>query len=346
MAQSRLTTALEEGLLTVPAGAIAVMRPALGMDLGGLPRDQVRISHGFRPDVDYWQAAGYAVSANAAPADLAIVCVPRSKALAHAMIAEACSIAPVVVVDGQKTNGVDAIWKEVRARIGDVAGLTRAHGRLFMFPTSDRFGDWEAPPPVQGKAGFFLRPGVFSGEAVDRGSMLLATALPARLPSRMADLGAGWGYLARAVLARASVIRLDLIEAEKLALDCARLNVIDNRAFFHWEDATRFAPPAPFDGIVMNPPFHAGRAADPDLGRAFIAAAARMLTPSGQLWMVANRHLPYEAALDAAFRDHAEIGGDGGFKIIHAARPRDSRSAAKPAAARHAGTRPTVTRRR
>ena len=72
----------------------------------------------------------------------------------------------------------------------------------------------------------------------------------------------------------------------------------------------------------MNPPFHTGRAADPALGIAFIAAAARALTGSGQLWMVANRHLPYEAALRDRFKTVEELGGDAAFKLFHATRPK------------------------
>ena len=49
--------------------------------------------------------------------------------------------------------------------------------------------------------------------------------------------------------------------------------------------------------------------------------AAAMLAPSGRLWMVANRHLPYEAVLARHFREQAEIGGNGGFKLLSAARP-------------------------
>ena len=75
------------------------------------------------------------------------------------------------------------------------------------------------------------------------------------------------------------------------------------------------------DAVVMNPPFHVGRKADPALGRAFIAAARRVLKPSGALWLVANRHLPYETALEAHFRNSDEIAGDGRFKILHATRP-------------------------
>ena len=73
--------------------------------------------------------------------------------------------------------------------------------------------------------------------------------------------------------------------------------------------------------VVMNPPFHSGRTANPALGKAFIAAAARMLAPSGQLWMVANRHLPYEATLEDLFGKVEEITGDNRFKILRAERP-------------------------
>ena len=73
--------------------------------------------------------------------------------------------------------------------------------------------------------------------------------------------------------------------------------------------------------MVTNPPFHRDRAGDPGLGRAFIAAAAGLLAPAGSLWMVANRHLPYEDTLAALFRDVAEVGGTPGFKVIQARQP-------------------------
>lgn len=321
MSATRLQTALDQGALALPAGEVAVLRPPAGYPLPPALRQRARIVHGFHPDVAAWQAMGLTVDPVAPAADMALVVVPRSKRLARALLAEACAAAPLVVVDGQKTDGVDSLWRDVRARIGDVACLTKAHGRLFWFASSDAFADWAMPAPAIGPEGFLTLPGVFSEGGIDPGSALLAAALPARLPARMADLGAGWGYLAPAVLSRSGVESLDLIEAEALSLDCARLNVTDPRVQFHWADATAFTPAAPYGGIVMNPPFHAGRAADPALGRAFIAAAARMLTRDGQLWMVANRHLPYEAALTAAFRDVTEIGGDRSFKLIHASRP-------------------------
>ena len=140
----------------------------------------------------------------------------------------------------------------------------------------------------------------------------------------MVDFGAGWGYLSRAVLAREGVKSLDLIEADSRALDCARKNVPDDRARFLWEDATTYKPPKNWSGSVMNPPFHSGRAADPDLGRAFIDSAARLLGPSGRLYLVANRHLPYETRLTELFKNVTDMGGDARFKLISADAPKRS----------------------
>ena len=308
-------------MFALPDGPIAILRPGASYDVAALPRDAVRIVQGFFPDHAAWRDAGYNVATDMLPVGTAIVVVPRSKAQARAMVAEACAKAEFVIVDGQKTDGVDSLFKDCRKRLGDLPSITKAHGRIFWFAATDVFADWAAGEPARGDHGYFTTAGVFSDGAVDAGSALLVAALPPKLPARMADLGAGWGYLAAPVLAREGVRSLDLIEAEHLSLDCARLNVTDPRVSFHWADATRFAPETPYDGIVMNPPFHAGRSADPSLGQAFIRAAARMLTPQGKLWMVANRHLPYESAMTENFRNVDIIGGNGAFKVFHANRP-------------------------
>ena len=325
MATSRLSTAIDDGLLRLPDGPVTLIRPDPDFDIAPLPRDAIRIVHGFQPICAAWEGAGFPVARKAAQCAVAIVSVPRSKGLAKALVAEACAVADLVIVDGQRTDGVDSLFKSCRKVLGDLPSVTKAHGRIFWFPATDAFADWAAGPPQKGAHGYFTAAGVFSDGEIDPGSAMLAEALPAKLPARMADLGAGWGYLAAPVLSREGVSSLDLVEAEALALDCAQLNVTDPRVRFHWADATAFAPQAPFDGIVMNPPFHTGRDATPELGRAFIRSAARMLTPQGKLWMVANRHLPYEATLTESFRNLDIIAQNGAFKVFHATKPRQTR---------------------
>lgn len=323
MRSARIDLALETGALILPpAGRIAVWRPVAGDDLSALPQDRVTVLTGFRPDHDHFRNRGFATDP-APPYAAGIVCLPRARDHARALLAQAAAqVAPggPVAVDGQKTDGIDSVLKELRARVPLSEALSKAHGKIAVFSAGPGLEDWAATD--RQADGFTTRPGVFSADGPDRGSMLLAAALPAKLGPKVVDLGAGWGYLSRAVLARQGVKRLDLVEAEAEALDCARLNIADDRARFHWADATTFRPESLVETVVMNPPFHTGRAADPALGAAFIAAARRMMAPDGVLWLVANRHLPYDAPLTEHFLDVEPIGGDPAFRLIRATKPR------------------------
>lgn len=328
MRATRLTLALDAGALALPpAGRIAVIGPRAGYDLCALPRDRVEVVQGFRPDHDAFADQGFATAVDLSGTyAAAVVVVPRAKAEARARVARAAAaVAPggPIAVDGQKTDGADSLLKDLRGRVSLGESLARAHGKIAVFanPGPAAFADWAAEPHRLPE-GFLVPPGGFSADAVDPGSAALAAALPARLPSHVADFGAGWGYLSAAILKRAGVGEVHLVEAEHAALEAARANIRDPRARFHWVDVARFSPPAPLGAVVMNPPFHAGRAADPGLGRTFIAAAAGTLSPSGVLYMVANRHLPYERALAEKFREVAELPAPAAYKIFRATGPK------------------------
>lgn len=323
----RLSLALDRGAVAIPpAGSIGVFGSTAEDDLSALPRDRVQVIQGFRPDFASLTRQGYAVTPEAEGRfSLSVVFLPRSREAARARIAEAAGLTDgPLLIDGAKTAGVEGLLREVRERaeVGEV--LSKAHGKIFAVSRGD-FAGWAEEGPRTIAEGFVTRPGVFSADGPDPGSVVLSEALPARLGPRVADLGAGWGYLARAILARHGVEEVHLVEADHAAVSCARLNVTDPRARLHWADATDFAPDTPFDTVVTNPPFHVGRAADPGIGRRFIEAARRMLAQRGELWLVANRHLPYEEALRSAFRDVSEHGEDPSFKVFHASHPLRSR---------------------
>ena len=322
MEAARLELALASGAwILPPAGDIAVLRPRVGDDLAALPKSRSVVLTGFRPDHDHFLAQGYRVEGKSFSA--ALVCLPRAREQALAMVAEAVRLVGpegTIAIDGQKTDGFDSALKDLRGA-GFVGGevVSKAHGKFVAFASHQVPEGWVAAD--RAVDGFTTRPGVFSADGPDRGSQFLVAALPADLPARVADMGAGWGFLSRAILQRPGVKRLDVVEAEKTALDCARINVTNPHAVFHWADATSFRPERPWNAVVMNPPFHTGRAPDPALGAAFIRAAHRGLLPDGVLWMVANRHLPYEPVLKALFRQVEEVAGDGAFKVTRAAYP-------------------------
>lgn len=323
---TRLTLALAGGHVALPeAGRIAVFAPRAGADLSAMPRDRVQVITTFKPDFDHFTALGLdCATAPAGRYAAALVCLPRAKPLAHALIATATAASDgPVIVDGDKTDGIESMLRALRAHACAAPGapLSKAHGKLFALGTGADLSDWRPAGLQKIEGGFLTAPGSFSADGIDPGSQALADTLPAKLGSHVIDLGAGWGYLASRALTREGIARLDLVEADATAIDCARANITDPRAHLHWADATRWQPDTRADTVITNPPFHTGRAADPGLGRAFIAAASAMLKPAGALWLVANRHLGYEATLAQHFSRVEEAAGDNRFKILHASHP-------------------------
>ncbi|WP_264211061.1 class I SAM-dependent methyltransferase [Leisingera thetidis] len=325
----RLSLAAQSGGFAVPSeGRIAIFHPRAGHDLSSLPKDQLRIIQPFRPDHDHFAGQGYdCTPVPEAGEDFAaaVVFLPRAKALARMLVAQAAAATSgQVLIDGAKTEGIDSLLKDLRKRCAPSAPVSKAHGKVFWIEGGTDLSDWLPAGPQQVE-GFVTAPGVFSADGIDPASKLLAAALPQKLGRCVADLGAGWGYLSAEVLKREGVEELHLAEADFHALACARQNAADGRAQFHWADARSWKAPGLVNTVVMNPPFHTGRAAEPSLGQAFIGAAAAMLAPGGSLWMVANRHLPYETALADRFAQVREEGGDNRFKILHAAKPKRAR---------------------
>ena len=325
---ARLSLALAAGAVSLPEGRVALFRPPADLDLDGLPPDPVAL-HGFRPDFDALAARGLTVArAPEGPFDAAVVFAARARALTLDLIARACAAVPPgapVVVDGAKGDGIDSILKACRAAFDTSQPFAKAHGKVFSLAAGPAPDGWLAQP--RDVDGFTTDAGVFSADGIDPGSALLAAHLH-DLKGRACDLGAGWGFLARAILASPGITACDLVEAEAVALDCARTNVPDPRAAFHWADATLWKG-GPYDLVVSNPPFHTGRRADPSLGQAFVQAAARLTAPRGRFVMVANRHLPYEATLGAVFAETVVLADRDGYKVIEARRPKAAKGRAR-----------------
>jgi len=161
------------------------------------------------------------------------------------------------------------------------------------------------------------QPGVFAWDRIDAGSALLAGHLPA-LKGDGADLGCGYGALATVVLRSPAVTSLRMIDLDRRAVEAARRNIEDGRASFEWADARTLEDTGDLAFVVTNPPFHDGGAEDRRLGQAFIRKAAGMLKKGGVLWLVANRHLPYEAELNATFKRVTPVKDGGGYKLFEA----------------------------
>lgn len=286
---------------------------------------------GFRPFFLPLLKAGWQVAPQASGEDydLALVLCSRHRGESEARLAEALArVEPgaLVVVAGAKTDGVDALRRRVAAALDVEGHVSKHHGTAFWLrrpvdpsPVPRSFLDAHAPAMAE----FVAAPGMFSHAQADPGSRLLATHLPADLGGAVADFGAGWGYLAVEAAKRCpKLASVDLYEADFASLEAAKQNLsrhaAEKPAGFFWHDLAAEPVERRYDAVVMNPPFHQGRAADPKIGQAMIVAAAKALRKGGRLMLVANRGLPYEAAMGEAFASVEEVVRDGGFKVFSA----------------------------
>ncbi|GAB2623291.1 class I SAM-dependent methyltransferase [Novilysobacter erysipheiresistens] len=346
----------EQNLLPWPQdGDTLFLRAREGAALHRRPRAGLVCEQSFKPDAEALQRAGLAL---VEPGDdhrypLVLLLPPRQREEARALYARAvASAAPGgrVVACLANNEGARSGEDDLRKLAGPVGSLTKHKCRVFWTAPLHRpdsaanidaalLAQWQAldAPRSIADGRFSSRPGVFAWNRIDPASALLAAQLPADLGGRAADLGAGFGYLSVELLQRCpGIAALDLYEAEGRALELARRNLapFESQAVlgFHWHDVTAGLPER-YDVIVSNPPFHTqGRADRPDIGRRFIAVAAEALKPGGRLWLVANRHLPYEEVLTASFGSVRTVAQQDGFKIIEAvkARPAQPVRAPKP----------------
>ncbi|MEO5565449.1 MAG: class I SAM-dependent methyltransferase [Luteimonas sp.] len=338
---------LADGRLAWPGeGGALFMGARDGWPLRAQPLPGLVCEQDWKPQAEALARAGFVftIAEDSQRYPLVLLLPPRQRDQARTRMAEALArLAPggTLVACMPNKEGAKSSEADLARLAGPLQTLSKNHCRVFwtsplQAPPASAQGDpalalaWralDAPRHIDDRrvpgGRFRSRPGVFAWDRIDPASMLLAEHLPADLHGHVADLGAGWGFLAGQVLARCpGVTAVDLYEADARALQLARDNLAAWGAKvplqFHWHDVTAGLPRR-YDAIVCNPPFHAQVAAERvDLGRAFVVAAAAALPPGGRLWLVANRHLPYEAVLDATFGSVRSVAQRDGFKIIEA----------------------------
>jgi len=223
--------------------------------------------------------------------------------------------------------GARAYEKRMIELAGDAQTMIRSKCRCICARKSNAMNatllnEWKAQslPRTMPAHGLVSQPGIFSWDRVDTGSRLLTEHLPDDLSGRGMDLGCGNGFLTASIVRRYNTIaEVHLVDSDANAIACATRNLahaphVSIRT--HWLDATVEPIPQEMDWIVLNPPFHAGKAHDIDLGKSIIHAACDSLKQSGRLFIVANRKLPYESVLAARLKTTKRLYEGEGFKIL------------------------------
>ena len=292
-----------------------------------LGKSRIVAVQGFRPEYRALENAGLKVSAVAAEGifDGALILISRHRGENRRFLNQALSqvkAGGIIILAGTKNDGIATIAREIGRQAELLGVLSKHHAKAIWFAAKAgmHFDDGKEQL-IDGR--FEAAAGMFSADHVDPGSAFLMETLPQDIKGRIADFCAGWGYLSVEAAARFPAVKsIALYEADHAALEAAKRNMSnlapDMAVTFHWQDMIAEKASGDYDTIIMNPPFHKGRAADPAIGMAIIRNAHNALHRGGKLYLVANRNLPYESALEAGFFKSGELARNNYYKVLWA----------------------------
>lgn len=164
-------------------------------------------------------------------------------------------------------------------------------------------------------------PGVFSAGRIDEGTALLLEALADISSGRVLDMGCGAGIVGAWLKKRHNKLDIEMVDSNAMAMAASEWTLRENNLAAKLYASDGFSEvKGTFNWIVSNPPFHDGIATDYSFTEKFIAEAKQFLRPGGRLRLVANAHLKYVPAIEAAFGNCRELAQTARFRVYEAVR--------------------------
>ena len=297
-----------------------------------------------------WQAHGGTQHFAAAPpsdlngATAVLLWLPKEKPLADYLLHAIASIMPIgseLWLVGENRGGIKSIDKLLGNYYAPLQKVAIGNHSLLLASSV------QAAPPPFAMANYLLEqqlpqpgfaeplrlhslPGVFAYPSIDDGSAMLLQHLPYWKHGTVLDFACGHGVLG-AWLNRASPkLKVSYLDVSAMALAAAEATLSSNQLSGELiaSDGLQTGLPR-FDYIVSHPPFHTGLATDYKIGAAFLQQASMHLTSTGELWLVANRFLPWPELITASFGHCERVAQDNRFAVYRAVRKPPARTTRK-----------------
>ncbi len=281
--------------------------------------------------------------------DAALMALPHSRKLArrwlllaHAALREGGAL----TLAGPNDGGIRSVVDDAAALFGAAQPLgSKRHCRIagaLKRATGPR-PNWAAEPGIApgtwrtftaetpaGPLALLTQAGVFSFDGLDAGTALLLAHLPDVAGKQVLDVGCGAGVLGISA-ALCGAAHVDMTDVSLPAIAATAQNIARHcpgNAAALPGDVLSAVQARRYDVILSNPPFHSGSAVDYDVAHAIIAQSAAALHPGGTLRIVANRFLPYDAAMRPLFASVARVAQTGRYHVLEGKRASDAPPAA------------------
>ena len=333
-----ITFPIENGFIPMnPDHHVLFLNGAYCEGLGAFSEGTIEAVQVFKPAYTSLRETGSDVQPDIRavrhPADTTLIALPKNQIEAKGLIAHGLVNTKqgghVCIAAGNKAGGSRIVKTLKKLGVEDVQQDTMSRCRVVWF-TLGGFDKEEVQAAIEASkpqavlnGEYMSEPGIYGWDKIDKGSALLIQKLEIPQFKVGADFGCGYGYLSREILKHVQPEIWACFDADWRAVQMCGENLrgldAQTELRYDWLDLTQpLRLREPLDFIVMNPPFHEGQKGKPEIGNAFIKRAAESLKPKGQLWMVANNHLPYEQVLQTCFKDVEKRAEEQGFKVYKA----------------------------
>lgn len=272
--------------------------------------------------------------------DTLVVFLPKARAELDMRLALALSLAAEggrLVLVGEKKEGVAGAVKQLRALAPQATKVDSArHCQVWCADDIQGRGeftlaDWLRWTTVECESVAFDvagLPGIFSNGELDMGTRMLLETL-AEVPldaKRVLDFACGAGVIGTWLSQWCTrqgrpPMTVDGLDVQSQAVVCAtatyQRNGVSGRIMAS-DGLSEVAGQWP--AIVSNPPFHSGVKTDLSMTEHFLRDVAGHLSPGGELRLVANSFLPYEALIRRFVGPVERLREDRRFTVYRASR--------------------------
>lgn len=258
--------------------------------------------------------------------------LPKSHALLEFQLHQIRSILPpgAVLASSAMVKDLHTSTLEIFEKVlgPTVTDLAEQKARLIRTTVADRKPPHNPYPSTFSVPGLGLKlvnhASVFSREGLDGGTRLLLQHFPkiGADVKTIIDLGCGNGILGLAAARKAPEAEVYCVDESFMAVWSAResfrANELGGRGFFLAGDGLEDFERASADLILCNPPFHYQNAQTLAIALALFDQAREVLKPTGELWVVANRHLGHHKSLADRFSTVRTAALDEKFIVLRA----------------------------
>jgi len=262
--------------------------------------------------------------------NLVIIKVPKSLALFEYQLHQLKLFLKkdaIILIGGMVKYMPKKVWQLIESIIGSTETLLAVKkAKIIKVSLDESITSKENPYPIEWpleNTNLMVtnHANVFAKDHLDIGTRFFLSHFPDISDDQhIIDLACGSGIIGLIAAERNNKVSIQFIDESYMAIASVKENAKQiynpDRCLFHCGNGLLKVKKQSTDMILCNPPFHQNHSIGESMALSMFAESARVLKKTGELWIVANRHLSYHSKLSTWFMDVVLIASNKKFVVL------------------------------